>query len=505
MLITLAMYWAIATAAAVSTVAPEPPSSQPLTIVINGDRLPIDPPPRFENGVLFVPVRRTLAALGLPFDRAGARISTQVGSKSVTLTVGSRTADVDGTHVTLDAAAVEVRDVLYAPLRFFTDVLDAQVRFDRKTNTVNITAQIVGRTNDGMVANGGGYLRFGTVAAVDVLSDPPTLTLGYDSGPKTIPIARNALIEMQDVNANVTTPGELGDVRPGDFARVEMRKDGRVERVVDAFGSRNGRVVAAGGGDLVLGDGQVVVPGRTTEVSLNGNAASFGDLRPGDEVAIRYNVESNEVREVLASRSVSAAPAASAGPIAIASVDADATRPLRAGDTIRVTLHGTAGGSASFDIGSYVTGLAMHQESAGVYSGEYVVPQGANFDQVALIGHLSMGAAAAPDVQAPQTISASSTPPGISDFAPDNGVSVNTTRPAIYATFAADAVPVNPSSAFLWVNGRDVTADCVRTAQFISYLPSYSYPAGPVRVTVRVADRAGNTTTKSWTFTIKTR
>ena len=58
-------------------------------------------------------------------------------------------------------------------------------------------------------------------------------------------------------------------------------------------------------------------------------------------------------------------------------------------------------------------------------------------------------------------------------------------RPAIYATFAADGLPVNPSSATF----RSTVAtlpECVRTAQFIQYLPpSFSYPDGLVRVTVR--------------------
>ncbi|MBV8723575.1 MAG: hypothetical protein JO277_15600, partial [Candidatus Eremiobacteraeota bacterium] len=78
-------------------------------------------------------------------------------------------------------------------------------------------------------------------------------------------------------------------------------------------------------------------------------------------------------------------------------------------------------------------------------------------------------------------------------------------RPGIYAAFASGAVPVNASSAQLWVNGRDVTSECVRTAQFIQYLPSYSYGNGPVRVTVRVSDKAGNVTTKTWSFAIRAR
>ena len=184
-------------------------------------------------------------------------------------------------------------------------------------------------------------------------------------------------------------------------------------------------------------------------------------------------------------------------------MESDATRPLRAGDTIHVTLRGTPGGTATFDIGSDVVDQAMRPGSPGVYAGSYTIPRGANFDDVALIGRLTVGNTVA-QAPAPQTVSASSVPPGISDFAPDNGETINTNRPAVYAAFASDAVAVNPASALLWIDGRDVTSQCVRTAQFIQYLPSYAYPEGPVHVTVRVADLAGNTTTKSWTFNIRT-
>ena len=102
--------------------------------------------------------------------------------------------------------------------------------------------------------------------------------------------------------------------------------------------------------------------GRTTEVSLNGKAAQFDDLRPGDEVSIRYNVETNEVREVLAGRRV----ATVAEQVAIESVDSDARRPLRPGDAIHVTMRGTPNGSANFDIGSDVVDQAMTQRSPGL-------------------------------------------------------------------------------------------------------------------------------------------
>ncbi len=192
-----------------------------------------------------MPVRRTIEALGLQFIRSGSHIETQIGAKTVTLTMGSRVALIDGSPVDLDAAPVEVKYVLYAPLRFFTDVLGAQASFDRAAHTVNIVAQLVGRSADGLIVTHTSVERFGTVTAVDLDSMPPTLTLEYNAAIHTVPIGANAIVEMHDVAANVVVPGELGDVRPGDFTRIYMDRAGHVERVEDAFGSYTGRIAAA--------------------------------------------------------------------------------------------------------------------------------------------------------------------------------------------------------------------------------------------------------------------
>ncbi len=483
---------------------PVPSGPPPIAIVINGVVLPLQPPPVVRRDLLYVPVRRTIEALGLAFERRGRLISTEVGAQTVSLTMGSRVAHVDGRPVLLDAAPFEIHDVLYAPLRFFTDVLGAQARFDRKTRTVTIVAQLVGRASSGIAQDGSGVERFGTVTAVDVDSDPPTLTLSVNASVRTISISRNALVEMHDVDANVTVPGELADIRPGDFARVFTSKAGHVTRVVDAFGSHNGAIAAVAGDRFVLADGHVIVPSRTTQISLNGVPAQIGDLQVGDRVTVRYNVETNEVRSILVSRSVAQASPSDGGP-RIASVTLGADHPLRARDRVRVTLRGTPGGAATFDIGPYVRNIAMSGGADGVYAGSYTLPNGVNFTDVPIIGHLRVGAADAPDAQAPTMLSAASSPPGIADFAPSAGAVVNSDRPAIYATFVADAVPVNPSSIMLRVNGHDVTAECVRTASYIQYMPAHAYRNGPVKVVVRVADRAGNVTTRSWSFTIRTR
>ncbi|HEY8321337.1 MAG TPA: hypothetical protein VIG46_06050, partial [Candidatus Baltobacteraceae bacterium] len=178
-------------------------------------------------------------------------------------------------------------------------------------------------------------------------------------------------------------------------------------------------------------------------------------------------------------------------------------RPLRAKDMLDVTLTGTPGGSAQFDVGPYVLGLAMSERAPGTYVGSYRMPNGANFANVPIIGHLRTGGADYAK-QAPGGISASSSPPGIGDFAPNEGAVVNSSRPSLYATFVSDAVPVNPSSVHIIVDGHDITASAVRTPRFVHYVPVVPYPDGVVHVTVRVADLAGNASSKSWSFTIKT-
>jgi len=497
---TLTFALALCLLGAVASPSPRPAS--PIAIVINGVRLPLEPPPIMVGGELFVPVRLTIEALGLPFVRSGSHIETQVGAKSVSLSIGSRVAEIDGEQTLLDAAPIEVKYVLYVPLRFFTDILGAQASFDRAAHTVTIVAQLVGRSADGLILSHTAAERFGTVTAVDLDSDPPTVTLEYNATIHTVPIGTNAIVDMRDVDANVVVPGELSDVRPGDFTRIFMNRAGHVERVEDAFGSHTGRIVAATDSEFVLTDGQVIVPDRTTQIILDGRTAALADLQVGDLATVRYNVESNEVRSILVSRSVSQASPQPGGP-QIASLALTAEHPLRAADTVDVTMNGTPGGAATFDIGSYVTNLAMSEHPSGVYAGSYQIPPGANFSDVPIIGHLRVGNVNAPDAQAANTLSASSTPPGIADFAPGEGAVVNTNSPAIYATFAADAVPVNPSSIILRVDGRDVSSESLRTPTFVQYMPSYAYRTGTVRVSLSVADLAGNTTTKSWTFTIQ--
>jgi hypothetical protein len=381
---------------------------------------------------------------------------------------------------------------------------------------VEIVSSFIGRnaSTQSQRADGGTDVQ-GVVSAVDSDSDPPSLTVVRGGVSRTVSINSDAKIWTEDVTIHSQLKGSLGDVRIGDAIHAILARDGRVVSVFDFYKSVSGTITALSPSSLVLANGRVVTPASTTEISLNSTAAHLGDLKTGDYVTVRSNPESGELREIVASRApgtqtataTPAAPGAAAlSSVTITSVQVSAERPLRAGESFDVVMQGTPAGRASFDIGDYLSALEMRETQPGTYVGHFTIPDRFNVTQVPVYGNLRVGAASAPRTEAARTLSAATTPPNIGEVAPPPGQTVNNSRPSIYATYNAPTeIAINASSASISVNGHDVTSSSTRTTGFITYSPGVDLSDGPVVVVIRVSDAAGNTSTKTWTFTIRTK
>lgn len=106
-------------------------------MVINGEAIRMDVPPRIEGGRLLVPLR-------LVAERLGATVTWQQREKKVTLRgdgvdvellVGSRRAVVNGQRVVMDVPPAIVNDRVLVPLRFVSESFGAQVRWDAVSRT----------------------------------------------------------------------------------------------------------------------------------------------------------------------------------------------------------------------------------------------------------------------------------------------------------------------------------------------------------------------------------
>ncbi len=497
--------WSVPAAAAPPPKHDEVPA-RVIAIVVNGEELARDPAPRITGDRVLVPVVRIYSALGINVAREGATLVASAPSKRITITAGSRRATVDTRVVMLDTPAVEIDGATYVPLRFVADSLGAQVAYDPKAGRIEVVSSVVGRTAGLEQHTPGGSTQIvGTVSAVDLNSAPESITVTRGPSVRTIAITSDARIVVQDVATRTTTAASLSDVHVGDAVSVILRRDGGVDQVVSRFASRAGTIAAVSASAFVFQTGYVVTPDKATEITLNGQPATLADLKVGDNVTVRLNPDTGEKRQILVARSMPSTPTP-AGSAQITDIAVTAKGPLRAGDSFNVTLHGTPGGKATFDIGTYLTGLPIPESTPpGTYTTKYTVPQGVNFNRTTVYGHLTVGASDAPRAEAAQLVAVTTTQPQIVDIAPTSSSTVNNNKPSIYATYRSPTdAGINPSSVRIEVNGLDVTAASTRTDQFITYSPGAPLPDGPVTVTVTIADNAGNTQSRKWTFSVRT-
>ena len=274
----LAAHAALAAPRPSPTPAVERPTRS-IAIVINGEALPGEDQPRVVSGRVLLPLRAVFAALGISISRDGPTILARLPSGNIKLTVGSTEATVDGNRVGLDSPLTEYKDALYVPLRFLQSALGATVNYDPHAGRVEIVSAYIGRNGGSPQARaGGGTSVQGIVAAVDVNSAPPSITVIEGGHPRTISLNSDAKIYIEDVSVHTQLRAQLSDVRVGDQLMVVLLRDGRVVEVHDYYKSQSGTISALSPVAFVLANGRVVTPARSTEISLNGAAARIADL-----------------------------------------------------------------------------------------------------------------------------------------------------------------------------------------------------------------------------------
>lgn len=276
-------------------------------------------------------------------------------------------------------------------------------------------------------------------------------------------------------------------------------------------------VVAATGSldvQLKIGDRRATVNGREALLDVPAQVIAGSTMVPlrflgetlGADVA--WNGPTRTVQIVThggQSPNPTPPPQANARPV-INSFTQDGRGWLRAGETLHVTLRGTAGGQASFRIPGLTTAqIPLRETAPGEYTGVWQVPANrpVQLTDAAVIGSLQVGGESAPLLQAARTISVDTAPPHVRDRAPDPNSRVTTARPNIYAVFADQGSGVDPGSVRLLVDGRDVTANANVTRDFISYRPASDLSAGRQTIQILQQDKAGNPQRTTWQFTVQ--
>ncbi|MGE5422267.1 MAG: stalk domain-containing protein [Ignavibacteriales bacterium] len=121
-------------------VATKPAAGGAISVLINNQPLKLDIPPQVKSGRTLVPLRAIFEGLGatVQWNPADKSITATKGSQTLQLTVGSGTAFNNGRTVTLDVPPMIVGGRTLVPLRFVSENMGAEVKWDGNTRQVSI-------------------------------------------------------------------------------------------------------------------------------------------------------------------------------------------------------------------------------------------------------------------------------------------------------------------------------------------------------------------------------
>ncbi|RJE91239.1 hypothetical protein D3P07_04055 [Paenibacillus sp. 1011MAR3C5] len=119
-------------------------SAQEMTATIqlwvDGKQLKLSAPIYKENGVALAPVTDLLNALEASsvYEKKSQTVIIRNSTLTITLAIGQKEAIVNGKTVKMDAAAATQNNVVYVPIRFIAEKLEAKVEWDKAANAIKV-------------------------------------------------------------------------------------------------------------------------------------------------------------------------------------------------------------------------------------------------------------------------------------------------------------------------------------------------------------------------------
>jgi len=115
-----------------------------ISVVVNGQQLPAQPPAVEISGRVLLPMRTVFEALHatVGWDGATQTASAVREDTTVAMTIGQATAYIDGNPVALDVPAQLINGHTYVPVRFPAEAFGADVGWNQSTQTVSISLAV---------------------------------------------------------------------------------------------------------------------------------------------------------------------------------------------------------------------------------------------------------------------------------------------------------------------------------------------------------------------------
>ncbi|SET94929.1 copper amine oxidase N-terminal domain-containing protein [Paenibacillus sp. NFR01] len=115
-------------------------ASAPIKIMIDGAELKSTAAALLVNGSVIVPSKTIFKSLGatVEWSQVKQQLKATKGSTTIVLTIGSKSAQLNGKVVALNTAPQVIKGTTYIPLKFVAEAFDSTAAWNPKTNSVTI-------------------------------------------------------------------------------------------------------------------------------------------------------------------------------------------------------------------------------------------------------------------------------------------------------------------------------------------------------------------------------
>ena len=184
-------------------------------------------------------------------------------------------------------------------------------------------------------------------------------------------------------------------------------------------------------------------------------------------------------------------------------VQHNATRPLRAGQTLSVTVRGTPGQSATFGAIPDVPEIPMTEDPnrAGVYTGTYVVQSGDSVLNGRVSATLRNNAGRESFRQSQNSVTIDTVAPRITSISPASGSTISSSQSNVVVN-ATDVGGSGLGSATVSFNGQNVASEDITVSSNSVSVIAPDELSGQVSVVVSVSDRAGNQARRTFSYSV---
>jgi hypothetical protein len=116
-----------------------------IEVVVNGEKLTLEPKPLVVKGTTLVPLRQIFKALGaaVEWDEGLQLVTANNGKTEIRIGIGQPVAFINNEKKPVAIPAQKYKGYTYVPARFIAESFGADVKFDKESNTVIITSEVL--------------------------------------------------------------------------------------------------------------------------------------------------------------------------------------------------------------------------------------------------------------------------------------------------------------------------------------------------------------------------